>query len=85
MALDSADDAQRDLVAAGVGRADLTARSLDALRAVIRDTGALDAVEKRISTLAGAANAALRDAIDLDQEAHEVLAALVEVTTARDA
>lgn len=85
LALDSADDAQRDLVAADVGRADLTARSLDALRAVIRDTGALDAVEKRISTLAGAANAALRDATDLDKDAHEVLAALVEVTTARDA
>ncbi len=85
LALDFADEAQRGLVVAGVGHADLTAGRLEALRAVIRDTGALDAVEERISTLATDAHKALGETDDLEAEAREVLEALVEVSTSRDA
>ncbi|MGV1008453.1 MAG: polyprenyl synthetase family protein [Dermatophilaceae bacterium] len=85
LTLDAADEAQRDLLLAEVGRADLTAGSLDALRAVIRDTGALDAVEARISTLAATAREALGCAQGLDDEARTVLDELVDVSTARDA
>ena len=85
IALDSADDAQRALVTANVGSAELDAPGVDAIRSVLRDTGAVDAVEARIATLADAARAHLDEAPSLERRARGVLEELVDVTTARDA
>ncbi len=85
LALDTANAAQHALVAASVGRPDLDARGVDALRGVLRDTGAVDAVERRISDLADAARSALTDAVALEPQARSVLGDLVDITTQRDA
>jgi geranylgeranyl diphosphate synthase type I len=57
-----ADDAQRDLLDRLVGQPDLDAGQVEQLRAVIVDTGALQAVEEHIGELHDAAVAALDEA-----------------------
>lgn len=74
--------AQRAVLAAQLGRPDLDAPGLDAVREVIQATGALACVERMIASLARDAEAALSSA-DVEQPAREVLAALVAVATAR--
>ncbi|MEI2732310.1 MAG: polyprenyl synthetase family protein [Dermatophilaceae bacterium] len=83
-ALDTATPAQAATIAAEFGRADLDASGVDALRAAITGSGAVDAVERRIAALAAESRRALTAATDVDATAREVLADLVDLATQRD-
>jgi geranylgeranyl diphosphate synthase, type I len=82
-ALERAAPAQEALLQRLLGDPDLDAAGVEELRAVIRDTGALDAVEELIGSLVARARAALADAAIADP-ARGVLAALVDAATTRD-
>ncbi|HZE37489.1 MAG TPA: polyprenyl synthetase family protein [Stackebrandtia sp.] len=80
----AADGAQRSVLDSRLGDPDLDDAGVEALRAVIRDTGALAATEERIDRLAEAAAAALREAKQLlEPRATEVLTELAEAAVRR--
>ncbi len=77
------DDAGRDALARGLGDADLDDGTVEALRAVITDSGAVAAVEADITRLAGSAREALKSATGLTDDGAEVLDALIDSATSR--
>ena len=83
--LSGTDDAGRELLRASLGNPDLDPATVDDLRAVITASGAVDAVEDEISTLASHARASLEAATGISPDARPVLDALVEISTARTA
>jgi geranylgeranyl diphosphate synthase type I len=84
--LDVADATQTAVVSEQLGSADLGPAEIEALRALIRATGAVDRVEATVTALAQDARGALAQAAPhLDAEAVEVLADLVDAATTRDA
>ncbi|HEU4999385.1 MAG TPA: polyprenyl synthetase family protein [Lapillicoccus sp.] len=85
LALDNADTDQAALFEKLFGQPDLDAAGVDQLRGIIADTGAVSQVETMIGELAAQARAALATAPGLDGQAVDVLASLVDVTTARTA
>ncbi|MFL6238069.1 MAG: polyprenyl synthetase family protein [Actinomycetes bacterium] len=82
MAYERADDGQRAALDEHLGDPDLDAESIALLRAVIRSTGAVGEVERRITALTEQALAALDDA-PLDSDAAAVLRELAAAATAR--
>jgi geranylgeranyl diphosphate synthase, type I len=76
------DDGPRAELEAGLGNQGLNDASVERLRAIIRDTGALAATERRIEELMTAALTALGSAT-IDDEARPVLRALAEAATRR--
>ncbi|KGN33205.1 polyprenyl synthetase [Knoellia sinensis KCTC 19936] len=83
--LSGTDDAGRALLRKHLGRPDLSPADVDALRAVITDSGAVDAVEGEITSLATRARTSLAAATGVTPDARPVLDALVEISTARTA
>ena len=83
--LSGTDDAGRELLRVSLGNPDLDAATVDDLRAVITASGAVDAVEDEILTLAAHARASLDAATGIAPDARPVLDALVEISTARTA
>jgi geranylgeranyl diphosphate synthase type I len=81
--LEGADAAGRALVERDLGRPDLTADDVAALRQVILGSGAVDAVEAEIAALADSARTALKSTAGLDPEPAAVLDQLVDFSTAR--
>jgi geranylgeranyl diphosphate synthase type I len=77
------DDAGRRLLSSRLGDPALSPEDVDALRAVIVDSGAVDAVEADITRLAGSARSALKSTTGLTDEAVEVLDALIDSATSR--
>jgi len=73
----------RERIDALLGRPDLDADQVDVLREIITGSGAVDAVEASIDALTGSARAALDATIGLEPQAHAVLEALIEASTAR--
>jgi geranylgeranyl diphosphate synthase type I len=80
--LEAADPAQAGLVRRLVGDPRLDASGVTTLRAVIQDTGALDAVERLIADLTGEAQKALAEG-RVAEPARGVLERLVVAATAR--
>jgi geranylgeranyl diphosphate synthase type I len=78
-ALQAADPTQRKLIETGLGSPDV---DVEALRAIIAETGARRRTEERITALTAEALAAL-DAVALDEEAKQVLTELAEAATQR--
>lgn len=70
---------------ARLGDPQLDADGVEELRAVIRDSGAVDVVECEIASLAATAREHLKAATGVTEEAAAVLGDLIEVTTARHA
>jgi geranylgeranyl diphosphate synthase type I len=83
--LEGADAHGRAVVEAGLGRPDLDAAGVEAMRRVIVDSGAVDAVEAEIAGLADAARLALKSTSGLADEPLDVLDALIDFSTARSA
>jgi geranylgeranyl diphosphate synthase type I len=77
------DDAGRVALAKGLGDPDLDADTVEELRTVITDSGAVAAVEADITRLAGSARASLKSATGLTAEGVEVLDALIDSATSR--
>jgi geranylgeranyl diphosphate synthase type I len=75
--------AQREVLDKNVGRFDLDADGLAAVQDVLRDTGALDAVETVIAELTKAARGALKHAPVSDAEARAALLDLTDRATRR--
>jgi geranylgeranyl diphosphate synthase type I len=82
-ALAGTDDAGRALIADRLGDPGLQVTEVEALRSVIVDSGAVDAVEAEITRLADSARMALKSATGLTTEGVEVLDALIDSSTAR--
>ncbi|MDP9101008.1 MAG: polyprenyl synthetase family protein [Actinomycetota bacterium] len=82
MAADAAHPAQAAVLTRLLGNADLAPDGVEELRAVIRDTGALDRVETMIDERTGAALEALSGA-PVEPHAAEVLAELAVAATER--
>ncbi|MCV2396472.1 polyprenyl synthetase family protein [Actinotalea sp. M2MS4P-6] len=68
----------------GLGRADLSTSEVEALRTILRSTGAVDSVERLIDDLAGPALAALAEA-ELAEPARTVLLGLGRAAVQRSA
>jgi geranylgeranyl diphosphate synthase type I len=83
-AYDAASPAQRQALDGSIGNPDLTADQLENTRAVLRETGAVRAVETVIAELTKAALASLALAPIADEETRNALAALAERATNRD-
>ena len=87
LTLQRADPAQTGIVRRLLGDPNLNAEGVAALREVITDTGALDAVEHLIDELAEQAGSALveagRNGIEVAEPAREVLTDLIVAATAR--
>ena len=84
LALEQADAAQASALREGLGDPALDPAGVDHLRAVIRETGALDRVEGMIVEAAALSRDALADA-PVTETARRALADLVEAATARAA
>ncbi|GAA1234678.1 polyprenyl synthetase family protein [Oryzihumus leptocrescens] len=84
-ALDTAGPAGVAAVDKLLGLADLDEAGVEELRAVITGSGALDRVEQRISALVTDAHAHLDATTGLTPEGRQMLATLVDVSTARSA
>lgn len=84
-ALDTADADQLALVDKLLGQPDLDHAGVEQLRGVLVDTGAVARVEATITALAEESEDALAAATSLEPEAKEVLGALVQAVTTRDA
>jgi geranylgeranyl diphosphate synthase type I len=82
-AYDHADAAQRKVLDATIGNPELTPEALDATRGLLRETGALAAVETVIAELTTAALVAVATA-PVDAESRAALEALAHRTTTRD-
>ncbi len=74
---------QHEVLAKNFGRADLDAGGIAAIQGVLRDTGALAAVETVISELTSAARGALKHAPIADDEARRALLELTDRATQR--
>jgi geranylgeranyl diphosphate synthase, type I len=88
LALDATSSPDRALVDSLFGRDDLDDAGVQAIRGVLRSTGAVERVEELIATLADDARKAVgraREGGRLDGSALDVLEALVDVSTARHA
>jgi geranylgeranyl diphosphate synthase type I len=83
--LSGTDDAGRALLRTHLGNPDLDPATVDALRTVIIRSGAVDAVEHEISTLATSARTSLAAATGVSPDAKQVLDDLVAISTARTA
>lgn len=77
-------DADREFFDSRLGRPDLDAGEIARMQGLIRDTGALDAVEARIQRWLDEALAAL-ERIDLDPQLRGMMVDLAERTARRDA
>ncbi|MGZ4751231.1 MAG: polyprenyl synthetase family protein [Oryzihumus sp.] len=84
-ALDTAGPAGVALVDKLLGLPDLDEAGVEELRAVITGSGALDRVEQRITALVADARAHLDVTTGLTSEGRQMLATLVDVSTARSA
>ncbi|HSS68511.1 MAG TPA: polyprenyl synthetase family protein [Nocardioidaceae bacterium] len=82
-AYDRADKAQRKVLDANVGQPRVDARGIEAVQSVLRDTGAVAAVETVIGELTSAALAALAAAPIDDPEACRALEVLTDRATNR--
>jgi geranylgeranyl diphosphate synthase type I len=82
MALERATASQADVVRRYLGAADLDELGVAALRAVLEETGAVAAVERRIDELTRAAVGALRTA-SIESAAADVLRELAAAATVR--
>jgi geranylgeranyl diphosphate synthase type I len=82
LAAERAGEAQRKVLRAGLGDPGLDEDGVEALRAVITETGALNDVEGRIAHLTGSALEAL-EAAPVTDEARTVLTELAYAATAR--
>ena len=82
-ALVDADDVTTTRIAQWLGAPDLTPEEVESFRELLVDTGALDGVERDITHGAAAAREALAEATGVSDPAREVLAELIDVTTAR--
>jgi geranylgeranyl diphosphate synthase type I len=82
-AYDRADRAQRRVLDANVGSARIDAKGIEAVQSVLRETGALAAVETVIDELTSAALAALATAPIEDAEACRALEVLTDRATNR--
>lgn len=82
-ALAGADTTTTDRIDQWLGSPDLDETEVEAFRQLLVDTGALDGVEADIERGADTARAALADADGLDPQARDLLAELIDVTTAR--
>jgi geranylgeranyl diphosphate synthase type I len=82
-ALEGADAGGRTLLETRLGDPDLDAADVEALRATIAGSGAVDAVEAEISRLAGAARLTLKSTRTLDPASLDVLDRLIDSATAR--
>lgn len=83
LTLDALDDAGRDRMIAGLGRPDLPADEVAAMRALVRDSGALERHEEIIAAAVASARAELEAASSLTDPGRAALAELIELTTAR--
>jgi geranylgeranyl diphosphate synthase type I len=83
LGMQQAGDAGADVLRDVLGRADLTAAEIERARAVLVDSGAVDAVERKIETLTSDAMRALASA-DLAQPAGDRLAELAVAATRRN-
>ena len=83
-ALDGADDAGASLLESRLGDTGLDLAAVDELRAVIADSGAVDAVEADIARLADSSRMALKSTRRLDPAAVEVLDRLIDTATTRE-
>ena len=84
-ALEHAGAADRDLVQRLLGSAELDGAAVHTLRAILRDTGAVQRVEAEIQALGRQAEAALAGcAARLDPTAAQALAALIPACIERD-
>lgn len=83
-ALAAADDAQRDRLTGSLGRRDLSDDDVADLRRLLRDTGAVAAVERLIDDLAGPALAAL-GAAELAEPGRTMLVRLAHASVDRQA
>ena len=81
--LEGTDEAGRRVLGERLGDPALGAQDVDALRTVITDSGAVDAVEADITRLADAARTALKSTSGLTAEAVDVLDALIDTATSR--
>jgi geranylgeranyl diphosphate synthase type I len=82
-AFSKADAEQREVLAKNFGRADVDAAGIAAMQDVLRDTGALAAVETVIAELTNAARGALKHAPIGDRESRDALLALTDRATQR--
>jgi geranylgeranyl diphosphate synthase, type I len=82
-AFDKASPAQYEVLAKNVGRSDVESEGIRAVQDVLRDTGALGAVETVIVELSSAARSALEHADVVDDEAREALLMLTDQATQR--
>jgi geranylgeranyl diphosphate synthase type I len=82
-AFSKADPGQREVLAKNFGRSDVDATGIAAVQDVLRDTGALAAVETVIAELTTAARGALKHAPIGDRGAREALLALTDRATRR--
>jgi geranylgeranyl diphosphate synthase type I len=82
-ALAGTDEAGRRLVGERLGDPMLGVDDIEALRRVISDSGAVDAVEADITRLADSARTALKSTSGLTVEAVDVLDALIDSATSR--
>ena len=83
--LSGTDETGRELLRARLGNPDLDPTTVDDLRTVITDSGAVAAVEDEIAGLASSARTSLAAATGLAPDAQRVLDDLVEISTARTA
>jgi geranylgeranyl diphosphate synthase type I len=82
-AFDKADPRQLEVLRSHVGHADIDPAGIEAVQAVLRDTGALGAVETVIAELTSAALSALRHCHLESTEVREALRLLTERVTRR--
>ena len=82
-AMHLAGTSDRALVVDALGRVDLTGSDVDAVRAIIVESGALAAIEADIDRHALGAREALARGRTVDPEAAAALASLIDVATAR--
>ena len=82
-ALAEADDVTTTRIDQWLGAPDLTTEEVESFRELLVETGALDGVERDIDHGTSAAREALAEATGVDETAREVLAELIDVTTAR--
>lgn len=82
-ALAGADETTTSRIETWLGSPDLGEAEVESFRALLVDTGALEGVETDIAKGADTARAALAEASGLAPDARELLAELIDVTTAR--
>jgi geranylgeranyl diphosphate synthase type I len=79
-----ATDEQREVIEATVGHRDFLPPDADRVREIIVATGALQATEELVRSLADDAIAAIGDHADIDEDARDALLELADQATTRD-